>query len=129
MERDCLNVEVWDADSKLLYGECKLPLKQLLYYDKGQDAWIESYDLFSPLNGLIVGKLDVEYKTYRLPTQQHHNHSPDKLKVHSLSPMKLSRDLDYDIHAVSEKEQRMLRRINKYKEEQVLSGENPNITF
>ena len=41
--------------------------------------------------------------------------------------MKLSNDLEYDIHSVSEKEQRMLRRINKYKEEQVLYGENPHL--
>ena len=41
--------------------------------------------------------------------------------------MKLSNDLEYDIHSVSEKEQRMLRRINKYKEEQVLSGENHHL--
>jgi len=59
MDRDCLNVEVWDDDSNMLYGECKLPLKQLLYYDKGQDAWIESYELFSPLSNLVVAKLDV----------------------------------------------------------------------
>jgi hypothetical protein len=32
MDRDCLNVEVWDTNTHVLYGECKLPLKQLLYY-------------------------------------------------------------------------------------------------
>ncbi len=62
-----------------------------------------------------------------MPTQQGHGHSPDKLKVHSYEPMKLSNNLEYDIHSVSEKEQRMLRRINKYKEEQVLLGDSPHI--
>lgn len=42
--------------------------------------------------------------------------STDKTKIYSKEPMQLSSTLDYDIHSVSEKESRLLRRINKYKD-------------
>jgi hypothetical protein len=58
----------------------------------------------------------VEYKNYKVSsTESGSSSSPDKIKVHSREPIKLANNIEYDIHSVSEKERRMLRRINKYK--------------
>jgi hypothetical protein len=68
------------------------------------------------LNNIVVAKLDVEYNNYKMPlTESGPSSSPEKVKVHSREPIKLSNNMEYDVHTVSEKERRMLQRINKYK--------------